>query len=111
MNDSISITSVLRHTFAAYLGQRAVLLSLAALAVVPVEALSALVGKASPVGAIVVLIVDFVVLALFMGAVVQLAADRRNDAPVKSLGELLRVVRPVLGGLGETWITAHRAGS
>jgi hypothetical protein len=99
MNNSISITSVLRHTFAAYLGQRVVLLSLAALTVVPVEVLSALVGKASPAGAIVVLIVDVVVIALFMGAVVQLAADRRNDAPVKSLGELLRVVRPILGQL------------
>jgi hypothetical protein len=99
MNSSISIASVLRRTFAAYTSQAVVLLSLAALAVVPVEVISAALPSASPALALVALIVDVVVIALFMGVVVRLSADLREDTNVKSPRQLLRAIRPVLGQL------------
>jgi hypothetical protein len=109
VDDSISIISVLRRTFASYRDQAVVLLSLAALAVVPIEVLGALLGKASPAAALVVLVVDIVAIALFTGTVVQLAADSRGNAPAKSPGELLRAVRPVLGQLVLVGIVAGLA--
>lgn len=99
MNSSISITSVLRQTFAAYLGQAIVLLSLAALAVVPLDVLGTALSKASPALGIVILVVDATVIALFTGAIVRLSTDLREDTDVKGPGQLLRAIRPILGQL------------
>jgi hypothetical protein len=71
MNSSISITAVLRQTFAAYRAQAVVLLSLAACTVVPIEVLGAPLGKTSIAAAIVVLAVDITLIALFTGAVIR----------------------------------------
>lgn len=99
MNSSISITSVLRQTFAAYLGQVIVLLSLAAFTVVPLDVLGTVLPKASPALDIVILVVDVTVIALFMGSVIRLSTDLREDTHVKSPGQLLRAIRPILGQL------------
>lgn len=99
MNSSISITSVLRQTFAAYLGQAIVLLSLAALTVVPLDVLGTALPKASPALGIVILVVDVTVIALFTGSIVRLSTDLREDTDVKGPGQLLRAIRPILGQL------------
>jgi hypothetical protein len=99
MNSSINITAVLRRTFAAYRSRAGVLLALAAFTVVPIEVLSALLGKASPAAAIVALVIDIALIALFASAVIRVTADLRDHARVKNPGELLRAARPVLGQL------------
>ncbi len=99
MNSSISVTTVLRHTFASYRSRASVLLALAAFTVVPVEVLGALLGKTSIAAAVVVLALDIVLIALFTGAVIRLTADLPDHEQVQSPGKLLRAIRPVLGQL------------
>jgi hypothetical protein len=109
MNSSINITAVLRHTLAAYRSRADVLLALAAFTVVPIEVLGALLGKASPAAAIVALVIDIALIALFTGAVIRLTADLRDHEQVRSPGELLRAVRPMLGQLVLVGIVASLA--
>lgn len=75
------------------------LLSVSAITVAVVAVIDTLLTKGSLAPAIVALIVDLATITLFTGAVVQLAADALENGPVKSAGQLLRVIRPVFGQL------------
>jgi hypothetical protein len=98
MTSPISIRRVVRRTLAIYVGQARVLLALVAVVIVIVAVLGGL-ARSVPVLGIIVSIASIVVLALFTGAVVMLAANTWEDRPAMTVRELVSSVRPMLGEL------------
>jgi hypothetical protein len=96
MTSSLRLRSVVRHTFAAYTGQAPILLA-TALTLAGVVKLD----RALPEGgvAIVAGLVNLLVLVLFIGFVVLVAADVRDGRTHRGAGELLRSAWSAVGRL------------
>jgi hypothetical protein len=99
VSSSIDIGAVIRRTFEIYVDQASVLMPAAAVVFVFTGILSILLIAASPVLAIVALIVSLAATTLFTGMVVELVSDIQDGKRDASAGQLLRAATPVLGQL------------
>jgi hypothetical protein len=98
MNASISLRTVLRRTFGIYAGNALVLLTASGL-MSAIVALDRALSRRYTALDVVVFIVDLVVIALFVGAVVLLVADVWGGGPCRSARALLRGAWSALGRL------------
>jgi hypothetical protein len=98
MTRSLCIGAVLRRTFGIYVAQAPVLLT-AALLAAGVVALDEALTDRSIALAIAGLLIEFLVLGLFVGVVVLVAADVWDSGARRNTGELLRGAWSVLGKL------------
>jgi Uncharacterised protein family (UPF0259) len=99
MQSQLEVGAVIRRVFNIYVDQASVLMPAAAVVFVFTGIIAALLVVASPVLALVAVIVDLVAGTLFTGMVVELVADVQDGRRDASPGQLLRAATPVLGQL------------
>jgi hypothetical protein len=99
MRDRLDVGGVIGRVWAIYVDQAAVLMPAAAAVFVVTGILADLLVAASPVLALVAVILDLVAVTLFTGMVVELVADVQDGRRDAGVGQLLRAVTPVLGQL------------
>jgi hypothetical protein len=97
--DPIDIGAVISKTWEIYVDQAPVLLPASAVVFVISGLLSAVLVAASPVLALVALVISLVASILFTGMVVELVSDVQDGRRDSSAGQLLQAATPVLGQL------------
>jgi ABC-type multidrug transport system fused ATPase/permease subunit len=99
MQARLDVGGVIGRVWRIYVDQASILMPAAAAVFVVTGIIAAVLVLASPVLALVAVILDLVAGTLFTGMVVELVADVQDGRRDASVGQLLRAVTPVLGPL------------
>jgi hypothetical protein len=99
MNQTLDAGAVIRSVFRIYVDQAPVLMPVAAAVFAVTGIVAAVLVAASPVLALVGVLISLVAMVVFTGIVVELVSDVQDGRRDASVGQLLRAVRPVIGQL------------
>jgi hypothetical protein len=99
MNQTLDAGAVIRSVFRIYVDQAPVLMPVAAAVFAVTGIVAAVLVAASPVLALVGVLISLVAMMVFTGIVVELVSDVQDGRRDASVGQLLRAVRPVVGQL------------